>query len=115
MGRHRIALTPPARDAAEILGQQVRFARHERQWTAAELAARADVSLETLAAIEAGKPTVAIGNVFNVAAAAGVPLFGAETDAELSRLRRAGADRLALLPTRVRPKAPALTDADRDF
>ncbi len=65
------------------------------------------------AAIEAGDPAVSIGNVFNAADILGVPLFGAEDRAELSRLRREGRDRLALLPTRVdRPRKKAQPDDD---
>ena len=115
MGRQGIVMTPPAKDAAAILGQQVRLLRQERRWTAAELATRAGVSLETLASIESGKASVAIGNVLNVATMVGVPLFGADDAAELARVRRAGDERLALLPTRVRSTPPAVSDADLDF
>jgi len=113
MGRRRIDLHPAARDAALILGQQIRLARQDRNWTASELAARAGITVNTVLTIEAGQPTPSIGNVLNVAVIAGVPLFGAQTDDELARARRAGQDRLALLPKRVRH--PKVNDADYDF
>lgn len=112
MGRQRISLTPAAQDALTILGQQIRLARHDRVWSMAELAARAGVSENTVRAIETGGANPSIGNVFNVAVAAGVPLFNANRD-ELDRLARDGAARLALLPTRV--DEPRRKDADGDF
>ena len=113
MGRRQVDLHPVARDAARILGQQIRLARHDRNWTSAELANRAGISVNTLRAIEAGAASPSIGNVLNVAAISGVPLFGARNDTDLARLRRAGEDRVALIPSRVRhPKAD---DASYDF
>jgi transcriptional regulator with XRE-family HTH domain len=94
-------MTPVAADAACVLGQQIRLARHAKNWTAAELAARAAVSRATVSAIEQGSPNPSIGNVLNVAAMAGVPLFGAEDRAQLAMLRRIGQEKIALLPTRV--------------
>lgn len=113
MGRVKVGMSAPARDAAAVLGQQVRLARQERSMTATELAARAGVSARTVTAIEHGDAAVSVGNVLNVASAAGVPLFGAETPEELRRLRRTGADRLALIPTRVRHGRD--DDVDTDF
>lgn len=101
MARLRVSFRKSAADAAAVLGQQIKAARFARRWTAAELAARVGVDRRTIAAIEAGDPAVSIGNVFNAADILGVPLFGAEDREELSRLRREGRDRLALLPTRV--------------
>lgn len=101
MARLRVSFRKGAADAAAVLGQQIKAARFARRWTAAELAARVGVDRRTIAAIEAGDPAVSIGNVFNAADILGVPLFGAEDREELSRLRREGRDRLALLPTRV--------------
>lgn len=113
MGRQRISMTPLAANAAKVLGQQVRFARQERQWTVADLAARAGVSAGTVSAVEKGAPTTAIGNVLNVAAAAGVPLFSLSAE-ELSREVQTGRDRLALIPTRVDPPK-GRADVDLDF
>lgn len=89
-----------AADAVAVLGDQIRLARHTRNWTAAELADRIGVSKRTVAAIETGRPGVAIGTVFNAAVAVGIDLFGAD-QAELARLRREGRERLALIPSRV--------------
>jgi transcriptional regulator with XRE-family HTH domain len=113
MGRRHIDLHPAARDAALVLGQQIRQARHDHNWTAAELAARAGINQNTVLAIEAGRPSTSIGNVLNVAVIAGVPLFGFDSPADLARVRRAGVERLALVPSRVRH--PKVDDADYDF
>jgi transcriptional regulator with XRE-family HTH domain len=113
MGRKRIDMSPAAADAAAILGQQVRLARHDRNWTAAELAARAGISVNTVLAIEAGDANPSLGNVLNVATIAGVHLFGNENPADLARTRRGGEDQIALIPRRVRH--PLVNDADYDF
>jgi len=101
LARIRVSPRRGAGDAAAVLGQQIKAARFARKWTGAELATRIGVDRRTVAAIEAGDTAVSIGNAFNAADILGVPLFGAEDRAELSRLRREGQDRLALLPTRV--------------
>lgn len=90
VGRQRIAMHPAAVDAARILGQQLRLARHERNWTATELADRAGVSARTVTSIEKGSAAVSIGNALNVAAAVG-----------LAAERRIGDDKLALIPAHV--------------
>jgi transcriptional regulator with XRE-family HTH domain len=113
MGRQQIALSPAAGEAARIFGQLVRFARHEKGWTATELAARAGVSARTVTEIEKGSPAVSLGNAFNVAVRAGVPLFQVSDTAELARLRRSGEQRLALLPQTVRH--PQEDDGVYDF
>jgi len=112
MGRERIGLVGMARDALDVMGQQVAMARRERQMTIEELAARAGVSGRTVRSVERGDAAVSFGNVLRIAVAAGVPVFGAETPAELAQLRRLGQDRLALLPTRVRRKEQHV---DTDF
>lgn len=115
MTRNRVSPRPGAADAAVVLGQQIKLARHAREWTAAELAARIGVDPRTVAAMEAGSPAVSIGNVFNAADILGVPLFGAEDRVELARLRREGRDRLALLPTRVDAAPRTKREPDDDF
>lgn len=114
MGRQRISLNPVSRDALQVLGQQIRFARHDRVWTISELASRAGVSEHTVRAIENGEATPSVGNVFNVAVAAGVPLFNPNRE-ELVRLASDGAARLALLPARVDKPRRQETGADYDF
>lgn len=113
MGRQVIALHPVARDALRALGAEVRVARAERGWTAAKLAAAAGVSPATVSKIENGQPAVAVGNVLNVAAIAGVRLFGYEDPADLAARRRRGEEIVGLLPTAVREER---VDASRyDF
>ena len=101
MGRQRIDIPPAAQAAVQILGQQVRLARQDRNWTAAELASRSGVSARTITAIEAGSPAVSIGNAVKVAVMAGVALFETTDPVELLKIRRRGEEKLALLPTRV--------------
>jgi transcriptional regulator with XRE-family HTH domain len=113
MARVRVSPRRGAADAVAVLGQQIRQARFARKWTATDLAARIGVDRRTVAAIEAGDPSVSVGNAFNAADILGVPLFGAEDRAELARLRREGRERLALLPVRVdRPRLRAEPDDD---
>ena len=85
MARIRVSPRRGAADAAAVLGQQIKAARVARKWTATELAERIGVDRRTVAAIEAGDPGVSLGNAFNAADILGVPLFGAETRAELAR------------------------------
>ena len=82
----------------------------------AELAERAGVSVHTVRSIEQGSANTALGNVLNVAIAAGVPLFGTDDPVELVRLRRSGKERLALLPSRTyRPRSPKSDEYGLDF
>jgi len=107
MGRNEIGLVPYARDAAALMGANVRTARLNRRWTAAELGARASCSRHTVAAIEAGRPQVAFGHVLNVCAALGLPLFVDEPTV-LARLTRAQMEIVRLMPNRVMPnKGPS--------
>ncbi|MHA6667482.1 helix-turn-helix transcriptional regulator [Homoserinimonas sp. A447] len=99
MGRQKIELSPAAADAAIVLGQQVRLARHHRNWTAAELAERAGVSPRTVTEMEKGSPAVSLGNALGLAVTVGVPLFGDRSDVVAQR--RLGAAKLALMPSRV--------------
>ncbi|MHA6668611.1 helix-turn-helix transcriptional regulator [Homoserinimonas sp. A447] len=111
MGRQQIQLSRAAADAAAILGQQVRLARHERKWTAAELADRAGVSARTVTAMEKGSSAVSLGNALNLAVTVGVPLFGDRSDVIAER--RLGAAKLALMPSRVyRPRSDPAVDLD---
>ena len=111
MARRSVSLPAPARDALEMLGAQIRLARHQRGWTVAELAERIGVSDPTVIAVESGSPGTAVGTVLTAATLVGVPLFGAEDRDELARMRRRGEERLALISSRVRRGSD---DADRD-
>lgn len=104
MAKREIAPTRAATDALVVLGTHIRLARHANNWTAADLAARIGVGPRTVTAIEKGSPGTAIGTVFSAASVVGVSLFGA-TDDELTRLRRRGEERVALIPSReYRPR-----------
>jgi transcriptional regulator with XRE-family HTH domain len=93
-------VSPAAREAAQLLGSMIRVGRLRRRWTMAELAERVGVSRQTLAKIEHGDPTVAIGTCFEAAHLVDVPLF----DSEDNRNRLAAYKRaeLALLPASAR-------------
>lgn len=103
MGREAVDLVPYARDAAFLMGANVRQARINRRWTAAQLGAHAGCSRHTVAAIERGAGSVAFGNVLNVCAALGVPLFVPDRS-ELARLTRAQIEVVRLMPERVMPR-----------
>lgn len=103
-------LSPMARDAVTVIGQLIASERRRQRRTAADLAARAGISRDTLYRVERGDPSVAIGTALELLVLLGVPLFG--TDAEgLARHVATGRQLLALLPDRVRP-APRTPDDD---
>lgn len=99
------------RDAAALLGSQVREARIARGWTVVELADRASVSKNTVVKVEHGDPSVALGIAFELASLCGVPLFF-DDPARLAWEARAARERVALLPRRVRSSGP---EPDYDF
>lgn len=96
-------LSPAAREAARLLGAQVRLGRRERHWTLAELATRVGVSEVTVRKVEHGDPTVALGTALEAAALVGVTLF--DDDPERRRLHH---ERVTLLATtrHARPRIP---------
>lgn len=112
MPRKKIVMTTEAADAARILGQQIRLARHAAGLTAARLAALADVSPRTLTLIERGDPNVSFGNVLNTAVHAGVPLFDVEDPRTMARVRAQGDLALTLVPSNVRNRREPGVDND---
>ncbi len=98
-------LSPATTDAATLLGRQVRLARKQQRWTAAELAERIGISPVTLRKVESGDPSVALGTAFEAASLVGIPLY---EDPERRRLEQDIVDaRLAALPATVRhPSEP---------
>ena len=112
MSKHRVAISRASADALGVLGHQVKLARHARNWSIADLAARLGVNPRTVTNLEAGAPSVSIGTVFNAAFLVGVDLFGLSGH-ELARARRAGQETLALLPAKVRK--PVVTESHGDF
>ena|SRR5690348_6832728 len=95
--------------AVAAIGGQIAVARRELLWTSALLAEQTGVSPALIRRIEAGRPTVGVGSVFEAAIACGVPLFGVEAG-ELGRVAARQRDRLALLPSRVRTPLIVLDD-----
>lgn len=55
-----------AADALDRLGQRVSAARRQRRWTQADLAAKSQTGLTTVAEIERGSPSVQIGHWMKV-------------------------------------------------
>ena len=100
--KRQLLVSRPAQGAITVLGQRIAMSRRERRWTAADLAKRAHISVDTLRKIESGEPTVMIGSYFEVATLLGVELWEADHDA-VARYSDRFRDRLALLPARVRP------------
>jgi transcriptional regulator with XRE-family HTH domain len=98
-----------AKEAAFLLGQQIKLGRKKRKWSEQSLAERAGISRATLQKIEAGAMSPSLGLVFEVAALVGVPLFEQEsrslaTSIELTQ------SKIALLPKRIRDKTRAVDD-----
>lgn len=111
MAKRAISPTRAAADALVVLGTQIRMARHDRNWTAADLGMRIGADPRTVTAIERGSPGVSIGTVFSAASVLGVPLFG--DDDERARLRRRGEERVALIPSReYQPRSTTGLDDD---
>lgn len=102
MARKRISPSRQVSDALQVLGNQVRIARTERQIPMSVLAHRVGLDPRVVSAVERGDPSVSIGNAFAVACAAGVPLFGGETPEQLTQIKRHSSMVVALLPSRVR-------------
>jgi transcriptional regulator with XRE-family HTH domain len=102
MPRKKIVPTAEAADAARILGQQIRLARHANRMTASRLAELADVSPRVITLIERGDLGVTFGNVLNAAVYAGVPLFDITDPKTLARTRQQLDQALTLVPSNVR-------------
>jgi transcriptional regulator with XRE-family HTH domain len=101
--------SPYVKDAARLLGEQIRLARRSRAWTQRDLADRAGITVPTLRRIERGDLGVALGTAFEVAALSGVPLFHSDRERLTMDLDRTAA-RSALLPGRVRARREPARD-----
>lgn len=98
-----------ARDAALLLGEQIKLARKQQKWSELALAERAGISRATLQKIERGDMGCAIGLFFEVATLVGIKLF--EQDAPpLGKTIDQVRDRIALLPKRIRTKTRVVKD-----
>jgi len=98
-----------AKEAAFLLGQQIKLGRKNRQWSEQNLAERAGISRATLQKIEAGEMSPSIGLVFEVAALVGVPLFEQDSRALATSIELTQ-NKLALLPKRIRDKTKVVDD-----
>lgn len=98
-----------AKEAAFLLGQQIKLGRKQRQWSEHNLAERAGISRATLQKIEAGEMSPAVGLVFEVAALVGIPLFEQDSRA-LANSIELTQSKIALLPKRIRNKSRAVDD-----
>ncbi|MCP4935839.1 MAG: helix-turn-helix domain-containing protein [bacterium] len=98
-----------AREAARLLGMEIKLARKQCKWSEGELATRAGISRYTLQKIEKGDMTCAIGLVFEAASLVGINLFEAETS-PLRRQIGAADDKISLLPKSTHNPKKAIDD-----
>lgn len=97
------SFSPLTRDAAHVLGQQIRVERLRKRWTVQDLAERAGVSKPTITKLERGDLSVSLGTAFEAAVLVGVPIF-AESQEGLSRIENETQLGLAVLPSRGRKR-----------
>lgn len=99
----RSPLSALTTDSLKMLATAIKAGRLRRRWTVAELAERVGVSHATITAVEAGKPGVAVGTVFEAATLVGVPLFSDDPGRRdaFAELKKA---ELALLPATARQR-----------
>ena len=98
-----------SRNAAYLLGKQIKLCRKEKRWTETELAGRAGISRATLQKIEKGDMSCKLGLVFEVAYLAGLELFqngGGSLESKMERVN----DKLLLLPKSVRGRRQEVDD-----
>ena len=112
MAKRSVPLRPHVQDALTIWGQFIRRGRLDRAWTAKDLAARANVSEQTVLSAEAGNRGTAVGTMLDLADLVGVPLFGIDDRSEIAIRRRRGEELLALLPSRVVRRPGGAIDDD---
>ncbi|WP_024476675.1 helix-turn-helix transcriptional regulator [Arthrobacter sp. CAL618] len=112
MAKRTVPLRPHVQDALTVWGHLIRQGRIDRKWTAKELAARANVSEQTVRSVEAGGRGAAVGTMMDLADLVGVPIFGVEDRSEIAIRRQRGEEMLALLPSRVRRPKNRSTDDD---
>lgn len=98
-----------AKEAAFLLGQQIKLGRKNRRWSEQNLASRAGISRATLQKIEAGEMSPSIGLVFEVAALVGVPLFEQDSRALATSIELTQS-KIALLPKRIKNPTKAVDD-----
>ena len=97
------------RQAASLLGKQIRVARKERRMTAQELSDRAGISRGLLQRIEKGNLKCQIGAVFEVATLVGLKLFDADELTLTARIRQTD-EKNGLLPKHIHPGNKVVDD-----
>lgn len=104
MGRKEHLVTPTLTKLVKELGENIRFARLRRKFSAELLAERAGISRPTLRSIEQGDPKVSFAAYVNVLACLGLEkdLAAIARDDELGRKLQD----VDLLPKRRAPKIP---------
>lgn len=108
MAKRRI-YSQNAREAAVLMGEQIKLGRKQRQWTEQNLADRAGISRATLQKIENGDLSCAIGSFFELATLVGVQLFESE-NTPLAKHIEHTRDKVALLPQRIKAKKKVVRD-----
>ena len=98
-----------AKEAAYLLGQQIKLGRKKHKWSEKNLAERAGISRATLQKIEDGQLSPSIGRVFEVAALVGVTLFEEESQALKTRIDLTQSQ-IALMPQRIKNRTKAVDD-----
>lgn len=98
-----------AKEAAFLLGQQIKLGRKNRKWSEQNLANRAGISRATLQKIESGELSPSIGLVFEVATLVGVPLFEQDSRALATSIDLTQS-KIALLPKRIKNKTKTVDD-----
>lgn len=98
-----------ARQAAAVLGAEIKLRRRAAGWSERELAQRAGVARATVQRIENGDMGCSLGLVLEAAALVGVPLFASDEMPLPTQLEHAR-DKLALLPRRARPRPAEVYD-----
>jgi len=98
-----------AKEAAILMGGQIKLGRKRKRWTENELAERAGISRATLQKIEKGDMSCAVGLVFEAATLVNIPLFDQDIyplSSQVEQIR----DKVALLPQRIRTRQDAVDD-----
>ena len=96
-------------EALKLLAGCIKTTRLERSITIQDLAERAGVSRDLLYRIERADPACSIGVVFEIATLLGLTLFQSDYD-DLVVKNKMVEDKLALLPSRARPKKVEIDD-----
>jgi transcriptional regulator with XRE-family HTH domain len=97
------------KEAAILLGKQIKLARKLRKWTEDELAVRAGISRSTVKKIEKGDLGCAVGHVFEAAILVGIKLFEDENKDNPELIDETNR-MLTLLPKRIRASNAKVDD-----